>query len=193
MMGKYMSISKKKYILFVIIILYLISWLILGRNNYIVTDIFNAVDTAFSFIVLSCFLIGIHYMFNSIFPLKYLAYKNTYKIILFIFIISFVTGIIVTMRDIIFYHSTLNLINGYKNPNIFIDFFILIFNIYYHYFLFYLYVLYSIKNYNKFYGTFLIYNKNYCYIFHIIFILLYWVIMFCMLIIIAGTIYLFDM
>lgn len=156
-----MNNYKNKIIFFLIGFLYLISGFLLGI--IFVDEVGSGFFIALAIMSFLYYyiLIKIFHLVNKLFPLKYLAYKNTYIIVLCIFVINLLLS---HVYDI--FHP--ELLEGYLQGLLYI---------YYFNFLFILYILYSIKHYNKYYGTFLSYKTKYSFLFHIVFLFIYCIIL----------------
>lgn len=152
-----MQNCKKITIVFLIVFLYLISGFLLGI--IFVDEVGSGFFIALAIMSFLYYyiLIKVFHLINKLFPLKYLAYKNTYIIVLCIFVIN----LLLTQSYDIFPSGY---IRRYLRELPFM---------YYSNFLFILYILYSIKHYNKYYGTFLSYKTKYSFLFHIVFLFIY--------------------
>ena len=161
------------YKLFLIFFVYLISGLL---ADHFLFDPKHSVSfpSVIIFILSSYILIKIFHIINKLFPLKYLAYRNTYKILMCYFVVCFLLGIVILVS----YNY------GIVDFNYFVEYFGWLLLIYYTNFLFILYFLYTIKNYNKYYGTFLFYNSKYSFFIHLIFLFIYLIILSILLLIV---------
>lgn len=156
-----MNNYKNKIIFFLIGFLYLISGFLLKNIYFDDTKGDYIISLSIWSILYSYILIKIFHLINKLLPLKYLAYKNTYIIVLCIFVINLLLS---HVYDI--FHP--ELLEGYLQGFL---------HIYYFNFLFILYILYSIKHYNKYYGTFLSYKTKYSFLLHIVFLFVYCIIL----------------
>lgn len=84
--------NSKKIIIFLIVFLYLIFGFLLENIYFDETKGGYFIPLAIWSVLYSYILMKIFHLINKLFPLKYLAYKNTYIIVLCIFVISFLLG-----------------------------------------------------------------------------------------------------
>lgn len=161
---------KKISIVFLIVFLYLISGPQLDNLYFHLREEHYFTQLAICSILYSYILIKIFHIINKLFPLKYLAYKNTYIIVLCIFVINL---LLILSQSYDYFHSAHD-VQGYltDRPTVYYST-----GIYYSNFLFILYILYSIKHYNKYYGTFLSYKTKYSFFLHIVFLFIYCIIL----------------